>query len=249
MERPLPPVELDAGFVAEYRAMHEDIFRRWREESKAGAEWVARRGAEELALWYAGGITLRGLGWLGGKVAPTVVRALMRGGAQATSWLRTTLTRLSAEERLAFERLWTKVQLEGKGSLITAERTELRELMVGIERLIQEPLDRETKIKLRAKARQAYKTLHPELAELLEQRGALLPIHHRCPLEYAHLFPEKDINAAENLAMVTQNVHKRIDALWTRFRQASEPGHVPYSLKEAEEGALARLQRLFPGLE
>jgi hypothetical protein len=276
VERPAPPAELDAAFIAEYRAMHEDILRRWREETEEGAKWVARKGAEELAVWFAGGIVTRGLGLLGGRVAPTVVRALKRSGTAASGWLRTTLTRLAPQERMAFERLWTKLQLEGKGALSGAERAELRELMAGIERLIREPLDRETKIKLRAQARQAYKALHPELSTLLDKQGVLLPIHHRCPLEYAHLFPERNINAAENLAMVTQNVHKRIDALWTKFRRSrpaataeeveaashvidgrfgpwyhhtAEPRQVSYSLKEAEETALAQLQRLFPGLQ
>jgi hypothetical protein len=93
VERPLAPAELNASFVAEYRALHEDILRRWREESRERAIWVTRQGAEELAVWYAGGILLRGLGWLGSKVAPTVLRALQRGGATAAGWLRTTLTR------------------------------------------------------------------------------------------------------------------------------------------------------------
>jgi hypothetical protein len=229
-----------------------------------------------LALWHAGGIAIRGLGWLGGRIAPTVLRALKRGGTEAAGWLRTTLARLAPEERVAFERLWTKVQLEGKGALSSSERAELRGLMSGIERLIHEPLDRETKSKLRAQARQAYKTLHPDLAALLDEQGALLPIHHRCPLEYAHLFPDKNINAAENLALVTLSVHKRIDALWTKFRRArpaataeevqaasrvidshfgpwyhhtTKPTRVSYSLKQAEETALAQLQRLFKGLE
>lgn len=36
---------------------------------------------------------------------------------------------------------------------------------------------------------------------LLDEKGFDLPIHHRHPLEYAHLFPEEDINARDNLAM------------------------------------------------
>lgn len=276
VDRPPAPAETNAAFITEYRAMHEDIVRRWREESRAGAEWAARRGAEELAVWFIGGIIGRGLGWLGGKIAPTVLRALRRGKDAAVGWLRTTLTRLPAGKREQFERLWTKVQLEGKEALSPDERDELRSLMEGLEQLIRTPLDRETKIKLRARARQAYKAAHPEFADVLDQRGVLLPIHHRRPLEHAHLFPEEDINASTNLVMVTQQVHQRLDALWTKFRRArpqatarevdavsrtidqqfqpwyhraSPPPHTPYSLKEAEEAALDQLKRLFPGLE
>jgi len=276
VERPPPPAELNAEFVAEYRAMHEDILRRWREETKEGAEWLGRRGAEELAVWYAGGIAIRGLGWLGGRVAPTVLRALKRGGTGAAGWLRATLARLAPEERVAFGQLWTKVQLEGKSALSSNERAELRELMIGIERTLQEPLTQRAKKLLRERAREAYKLYHPEFAAALNRKGMLLPVHHRCPLEYAHLFPEYDINASGNLVMITQKVHQRIDALWTKFRRArphatsreveaavrtidepfqpwyhlaDEPTQVPYSLTAAEEIALKRLQQLFPGLE
>lgn len=273
VERPPPPAELHAAFVAEYRAMHEDILRRWREEMKDGAEWLARRGAEELAIWYAGGIALRGLGWLGGRVAPTVLRALKQAGA--AGWLRTTLARLAPEERLAFERLWTKVQLEGKGALSRTERAELRELMAGIEKALGTPLDTKAKEKLRVAARRAYKQAHPEFAQLLDARGFDLPIHHRRQLEHAHLFPLEDINAPENLAMVKRDVHERISALWSKFRQArpqatpqeveraaqsidggfqpwynrpDTPPDVPYSISEVEEAVLKQLQHLFPGL-
>jgi len=276
IERPLPSPELDATLVAEYQAMHEDILRRWREETKAGATWVANKGAEELVLWYAGGVVVRGLGWLGGRVAPTVLRALQRSKEAGTGWLRTTLARLPGDKRQAFERLWMKVQLEGKRSLSSAERHELRELMEGIEQLIRTPLDTNTKNKLRADAREAYKRLHPHLAQLMDRHRGLLPIHHRRQLEYAHLFPEDDINAADNLILVTSEVHDRINALWTKFRRARtqataedvermartlddqfkhwyhqprEPPALPYSLAEAEQRALKQLRRLFPGLE
>ncbi len=191
VERPPAPDELNAAFVTEYRAMHEDIIRRWREESRQGGVWVARQGFEELAVWYVGGIVLRGLGWLGAKVAPTVVRALRRSKDAAAGWLRTTLIRLSPEKRQAFERLWTKVQLEGRKSLSTGERDELRSLMESVERLIHTPLDDRAKKRLRERAREAYKNAHPEIARLLDEMGAELPIHHRYPLEHAHLFQRR----------------------------------------------------------
>jgi hypothetical protein len=94
-----PPPELNAEFATEYRLMHEDILRRWREETKEGAAWVAREGAEELALWFVGGIATKGLGWLGARSLPTVMAALRRGGEASAGWLRTTLSRMPVERK------------------------------------------------------------------------------------------------------------------------------------------------------
>jgi hypothetical protein len=274
--RPLPPPGTNAEFVTEYRALHEDILRRWREDTKEGSAWVARHGVQELTYWYVGGVVLKGTAWLGARVAPTVLRALRRGGQAAAGWLRTTLSRVPVDKRQAFERLWTKVQLEGKRSLSKTERDDLRDLMEDIERIVTTPLDINAKKKLRADGREAYKRLHPHFAKVLNEKGAELPIHHRRQLEHAHLFPEEDINSADNLAMVMDDVHDRLNALWNKFRRArpqataqevkaatkaiddqfqpwyhqpSEPPHLPYSLREAEETALQNLRRLFPGLE
>jgi hypothetical protein len=274
--RPPLPLETNAAFVAEYRALHEDILRRWREETKEGAQWVARRGVEELALWYAGGIIARGVGWLGIRSLPTVTRALRRGGDASAGWLRTMLKRLPVEKKQAFERLWMKAQLEGKRALGKSEREELRGVMEGIEQLANTPLDRGTKKELRRAAREAYKKAHPEVASLMDEAGVDLPIHHRRQLEHAHLFPDEDINAADNLVLVMKEVHEPISRLWERFRRACPqatareveeaariidghfkpwynrpfaPPQVPYSLKEAEGAALEQLRRLIPGLD
>ncbi|HEX8703485.1 MAG TPA: hypothetical protein VF815_31905, partial [Myxococcaceae bacterium] len=112
-----------------------------------------------------------------------------------------------AEQKKAFERLWAKVQLEGKQALSSDERAELRGLMEGIEQLVKAPLDRVQKKKLRAEAREVYKKLHPQFARALDQHGADLPIHHRRGLEHAHLFPDEDINAASSLIMVPREAH------------------------------------------
>ncbi len=168
------------------------------------------------------------------------------------------------------------MQRDGKVALSGAERQELRALMEGIEQILHKPLDDGAKASLRAEARRSYKRIHPELAEFLDTLGGKLPIHHRCPLEYAHLFPEKDINAVGNLAMVTRDVHERINALWIKFRKArpqasaldveaaartideqfaswyhqvSASSREPNSLRQAEEAALKQLRRLFPELE
>lgn len=274
--RPPLPRTLNAEFVAEYRALHEDILRRWREETREGAEWVARRGVEELALWYAGGVVLKGVGWLGGRTLPTVMRALGRGGKASAGWLRTLLKRLPGEKRQAFELLWRKVQLEGRRALSKGEREELRALMEGIEQLSSTPLDKEAKKILRRTARETYKKAHPELATLMDEAAEDLPVHHRRQLEHAHLFPDEDINAIDNLALVRKEVHEPISRLWQKFRRArpaatareveeatriiddqfkpwyNQPGaspQVPYSLRRAEDAALEQLRRLFPGVD
>lgn len=272
--RPPPPPGWDEDFAAEYRALHEDILRRWREETREGAEWVARRGVEELAVWFAGGIIARGAGLFAAKAVPTVMRALGRGGETAAGWLRSATARMPGEERKAFERLWAKVQLEGPRALSSAERQELRMLMEGLERLVRNPLENKSKDVLRRMARRQYETLRPDLAPLMELHPTQYPIHHRRPLQYAHLFPDQDINAAENLVMLREAVHGRVNALWIRFRQlcphatakdvdrvtraidarfkywyhrADEPVGAPYSLGDAEAEVLRELNRLFAG--
>jgi hypothetical protein len=274
VERPPPPRKSDAAFVAEYRALHEFILRRWREETREGAEWVARQGAEEVALWYVGGVFFKGGGYLARWAGSTVRRALGRGGEAAAGWLRTTLTRLPGEEKKAFEQLWRKVQLEGEQALSRGERRSLSELMEGIERLVHAPMDSQQKRDVRRAAREYYKKHRPEFAQILDDAGADLPIHHRRPLEYAHCFPDEDINAAYNLVMVRQGVHKEINRAWDRFRKlrpeptakevddasriideqfegwyhhADEPPNVTKTLDTALNNAVSALERTFPG--
>lgn len=45
-------------------------------------------------------------------------------------------------------------------------------------------------------------------------------MHHRIPLEYAHLFQRLNINARENLWGVHKLVHEGINNVWTTFRRA-----------------------------
>jgi hypothetical protein len=50
------------------------------------------------------------------------------------------------------------------------------------------------------------------------KRKGSYEVHHRRPLEYAHLFPESDINASANLKGVGEEVHQHINSIWTEFR-------------------------------
>lgn len=148
-----------------------------------------------------------------------MTRALQRGGTEAAGWLHTSLRRLPQAERAAFDRFWTKVQMEGADALSHAERRELLTLMNRIERLIQQPLGITEGRRLRRLARESFVKLNPRLDELMRSKGPY-ELHHRRPLEYAHCFPEEDINAPANLRAVGEEVHQSISRVWTEFRSA-----------------------------
>ncbi|WP_395842233.1 hypothetical protein [Archangium violaceum] len=203
-----------------YLSMHESVLLRWREGVVEGSAWLAQWGVEELTLWLVGGIIAKGLGFFATEGLEWVTRALGREPEAAAGWLRTALKRLPGEERATFEQLWGKVLLEGEQALSRSERKALRGLFVRLEQAVQQPLDVDLKGKLREEARKYYAELYPQFAELLEKEGKELPIHHRRPLQYAHLFPDENINAGENLAMLQKYVHEEINLLWGKFRKA-----------------------------
>ncbi len=87
-------------------------------------------------------------------------------------------------------------------------------------------------------ARASFQRLHPELAEAMKLgRGGSYEIHHRRPLEYAHLFLGEDINARSNLAAVARPVHQRISGLWTKFRN----GHGVSQVDASEVSQMAEI--------
>jgi hypothetical protein len=259
-----------------YLSMHEATLLRWREGVVEGSAWLSQRGVEEMAIWVAGGIFARGLGFFASEGLEWVGRALRREPEAVAGWLSTALKRLPKEEQEAFGQLWRKLALEGEQALSKGERNALRGLFVRLEQAIQQPLDRTLKNTLRKDARRHYAELYPQFEEILSIRTSDLPIHHRRQLEHAHLFPEEDINAGENLAMVQDYVHKKLNLLWGRFRRAQpnptadevrraaeiidrhfEPWYhriddPPGSLKtaeEAKEAALRELRSHFPGIK
>ncbi len=271
VERPPPAPELSW-----YRSMHESILLRWREEVHEGSAWLAHKGVEEAALWYAGGIATKGLGFFATEGLEWVTRALGRRPEEAAGWLRTALIRLPGEEKKAFEQLWRKVALEGEQSLSRTEREALRSLFLRLERAVQQPLNTDLKREIRKDARNYYAELYPHFAKSLDELGEELPIHHRRPLHYAHLFASDNVNAGENLAMLRRLIHKEINFLWERFRQArpnptadevrraaeiidshfepwyhrlDAPPGLLKTAEEAREAALRELQSRFPGLK
>ena len=218
----------------------------------------------------------KGLGSFMTKGLEWVPKALGREPEVATGWLRSALKRLPNQEQKAFEQLWRKVALEGEQALTQSERSALRGLFVRLEQVVQEPLNPDLKETLRDQAREYDKDLHPQFVRALKDLGSELPIHHRRPLQYAHLFPADDINAAENLAMLRKYVHDQISFLWGRFRKArphptaeevrraaeiidghfapwyhsvNEPPGLSRTAGEAREAALRELRSHFPGLE
>ncbi|WP_309895862.1 hypothetical protein [Archangium sp.] len=259
-----------------YHAMHEAILLRWREDVYEGSAWLAQKGVDELALWCVGGILAKGVGFFGTKGLEWVPRALSRGPEAAAGWLRSALKRLPTQEKKVFEQLWKKVALEGEQALTRSERQTLRGLFVRLEQVIQQPLNVDQKGDLREEARTYYKKLYPQFMEVLDESTVQLPIHHRRQLEHAHLFPDEDINAGENLAMVRRYIHLKINFLWGRFRRArpnptaeevrraaetidrhfapwyhrvDDPPGLSRTAEAAREAALLELKSQFPGLD
>ncbi|WP_257455037.1 hypothetical protein [Archangium lipolyticum] len=259
-----------------YRSMHEALLLRWREDVREGSAWLAQKGVEEAALWFAAGIAAKGAGFFATKGLEWVPRALGREPEVAAGWLRTALKRLSGEEKKALEQLWRKVALDGEQALTHSEREALRRLFVRLEQVIQQPLDDTLKRDLRNAARDYYMELYPQFADALRQLRGKLQIHHRRPMQYAHLFPAEDINAGENLAMVREHVHKEVNLLWGRFRQArpsptadevrraaeiidghfeswyhrpSDPPGLVKTTADARDAALRELRSQFPGFD
>ena len=259
-----------------YHAMHEAILLRWREDVYEGSAWLAQKGVDELALWCVGGILAKGVGFFGTKGLEWIPRALGRGPEAAAGWLRSALKRLPTEERKAFEQLWGKVALEGEQALTQGERETLRGLFVRLEQVIQQPLGTGPKEILRREARGIYRKLYPQFSRSMNDLGEELPVHHRRQLEHAHLFPDEDINAGENLAMVRRYLHLKLNFLWGRFRKArpnptaeemrraaetidrhfapwyhrvDDPPGLSRTAEEAREAALLELKSQFPGLD
>jgi len=212
---PLAPEVEDA--VREYRELHASIFRQYREEMVDVVVLAGTFTLEEVALWVLGGMVGKGLHVLFRAVAPTVVRMMARG-TEAVRWLRTLLVRAGPGDQLLLRRLWAKAETQGFEALTVAERTEFTALMGRLEKTLTTRLDYRTKRRLWEHARTSFYDAHPELAQLLRNAaGNRYDVHHGIPLQHAHLFPELDINALNNLNAVADPVHRSISRVWTEF--------------------------------
>jgi hypothetical protein len=219
--RPTPPDAAVEDVLREYRLLHVEIFHRYREEMVDSVKLAGAFTLEQVALCVIGGLVGKGLHVAFEAVAPSVMRVVTRGGIAGMRWLRTQLVRSGRKDQELLRRLFAKVETEGFESLSAAERNELTQLLRRMERSLSAKLDTDAKRALRAKAQDDfYGVFHPELDGVLRgAKGARYDIHHLIPLEYAHLFPELDINAATNLTALGKPVHGSINKIWNVFRE------------------------------
>jgi RHS repeat-associated protein len=80
--------------------------------------------------------------------------------------------------------------------------------------VIKKPLSTVEKDMYRADARQLWDVLS-KIPRAIGDR-----IHHRIPLEWAHIFPKVDPNSLSNLEKVADADHKDINTLWREFKAA-----------------------------
>lgn len=221
---PPPPAPENAEVALEYRAMHEQIQRQWREQTREAFEAAGLWSAEQVALFVVAGWAVRGLGIGMEAAAPVIHRMLARGGTSAVGWFRSLLARASVAERQALGKLMVKAETQGLEALTLAERNELRFFFERLEGRLTTPLNQLGRAKdmLREDAKEVfYGKLHPDLAQVLKDfNGVRYDIHHCIPLEYAHLFPLRDINAGANLVAAARPVHANINGVWMRLRTA-----------------------------
>ncbi len=214
-----PLLSSQPTIVEQHYALHERILREWREQTRENFLWLARQSAEFAATWIVCGTVMRGSSLALDAAAPRLMALLARGGTESIAWLHTFLLRLRPAERDLFQHLWLQAQSR---ALSTAERKQLQTLLGRFEKLLETRLDDYAKKKLRAHAHEVFYESNPTLKKLLvDAHEHLYPVHHRTPLEYAHLFSEMNINSAANLRGVSKLVHERINNVWTAFRPAS----------------------------
>ena len=220
---PPPPAPENAEVVLEYRAMHEQIQRQWREQTRENFQQMGLWSAEQVAVFVVAGWAVRGLAVGMKTVAPVIHRMLARGGSFAVGWFRSLFVRALPAEKQVLSRLIAKVETQGLEALSTTERAELQSLFGRMEGLTKVPLDVGAKTRLRRDAQtRFYEEFHPELSTILrESNGHWYDVHHCIPMEFAHKFPLRDINSAENLAAAAKPVHESVGRVWTRLRKLS----------------------------
>ena len=84
---------------------------------------------------------------------------------------------------------------------------------------------------LRAEAREIYFKAFPK-GKILGQQ-----VHHRIPIEWAHLFPDADPNRLSNLVGLDEAVHEQVSSMWTGFRMRFRALNREPSAKEILEAA------------
>lgn len=122
---------------------------------------------------------------------------MTKGGTYAVGWFRSLFARALLAEKQAFARLMAKAETQGLEALSAVERTEFQACLSRLEGLINSRLSTEAKEELRRLARNDFAKAFPRVAEELRRQVGQFHVHHRIPLDFAHLFPLRDINAEE----------------------------------------------------
>ncbi|HYI02899.1 hypothetical protein [Hyalangium sp.] len=218
--RPPPPAPQNAEVALEYRAMHEQIQRQWREQTREGFQTMGILGAEQVALFVVAGWATRGLAVVVKAATPVIARMLTKGGTYAVGWFRSLFVRASPAEKQAFARLMAKAETQGLEALTIGERNEVRAFLTRLDGLASAKLSSGAKDELRRLAREDFLKIHPDLVKRLKEllKGPV-DVHHRIPLDFAHFFPARDINAMDNLVAVEPRVHRLINRVWGEYTQ------------------------------
>jgi hypothetical protein len=226
---PRQPDEAEA-IVADYRRMHEEIIAKWREGVKDAAIYAGMLGVEQIAFWLIGGVIAKGAGVIFETAAPRLLRFLRagsKGGSRAgAEYLETMIARLGSAERAEMQALARKAETEGVDKLTKVERSRLRDLLEEIEALVDKPLAQGEKDILRGRMVSRFNAGKVGVDAAFQAAGRTYQIHHRIPLEYAHHFPGFDVNTAKNLIGLETDVHRGVNALWTRLRTSAPAGKV-----------------------
>lgn len=214
-----------AAIVADYRHMHAEIIRKWREGVKDAAVYAGMLGVEQLAYWMIGGVLARGLGVVAEAVAPRLINFIRLGSSGASragaEYLETMIARLPSAERAEMQALARKTETEGVEALGSAEKKSLESLLKKIESLVDAPLSTAEKETLRGRMVARFGAAKPGVDAAFQTAQRAYQIHHRVPLEYGHLFPGFDVNAGRNLIGLETEVHRGVNAVWTRLRSTA----------------------------
>jgi len=220
-----PPVPLPdeaAAIIADYRRMHAEIIAKWREGVKDAAIYAGMLGAEQLAFWMIGGVIAKGAGLVIEAAAPRLlqfVRLGSKGGARAgAEFLETMIARLPAAEKAEMQVLASKAETEGIAALTKAETNRMSSLLQRLETLLDAPLTDAEKSILRGRMGTRFMATKGGVDAAFQAAKRSYQIHHRVPLEWAHHFPGLDVNAGKNLIALETEVHRGVNAVWTRVR-------------------------------
>lgn len=213
--------------VKEYRKTHEEIMVQWRKGVRDAGVMAAGIAIEHVAANLIAGGLGKVLGWAAGKFLPKLAKLLgKKTQRQQIEWVDTALRRLGKDERQAAQELMVKVETQGAKALSKKDRKRLAALEERLTDMAETALNEEEKDALRRAARSRIKKARAEVIAEFQAAGKTPDVHHKIGLEYAHLFPDKDINELDNLTVLDELVHDRISNVWVKFKKAAKEKEV-----------------------